>query len=66
MLFDIIVSNPPYIAQDEFMQLDKTVVDWEDHNALLAGDDGLAIIKQIIAQAPQFIQSNDEVKDKND
>jgi release factor glutamine methyltransferase len=65
MLFDMIVSNPPYISQIEFAHLEKSVVRWEDHNALMADDNGLAIIKQIIVQAPQFIQINEEMKDKN-
>jgi release factor glutamine methyltransferase len=64
-LFDIIVSNPPYIAQSEFVTLDETVTRWEDHNALVADDDGLAIIKKIITQAPQFIKTNDEMRQKN-
>jgi len=64
-LFDIIVSNPPYIAPSEFDNLDATVTEWEDHGALVAQDNGLAIIKQIIKQAPLFIQINDEMKQKN-
>ncbi len=64
MQFDMILSNPPYISAAEFEYLDETVTLWEDHNALLAPDDGLAIIKKIIAQAPRFIQTNDEMKHK--
>lgn len=65
MKFDIILSNPPYITAAEFLDLDETVTRWEDHGALVATDNGLAIIKKIIAQAPQFIQTNDEMKHKN-
>lgn len=65
MKFDIILSNPPYITASEFVDLDETVTRWEDHNALVAPDSGLAIIKKIIAQAGQFIQTNDEMKHKN-
>lgn len=65
MQFDMIVSNPPYISQAEQSQLDESVMQWEDHNALFAADNGLAIIKQIIAQAPPFIKTNDEMKRKN-
>jgi release factor glutamine methyltransferase len=63
--YDIILSNPPYISADEYQQLDDTVAHWEDRDALVAQDDGLAIIKQIIAQAPQFIQTNNQMKSKN-
>lgn len=65
MKFDIILSNPPYITATEFSQLDETVTRWEDHGALVTSDNGLAIIKKIIAQAPLFIQTNDEMKHKN-
>jgi release factor glutamine methyltransferase len=34
--FDVIVSNPPYISPEE--QLDKSVVEWEDHQALFTTD----------------------------
>jgi len=63
--FDIILSNPPYITEAEFTQLDETVTCWEDHGALVAPDNGLAIIKKIIAQAPLFIETNNEMKQKN-
>lgn len=65
MRFDMILSNPPYITAKEFTELDESVTRWEDHAALVAADNGLAIIKQIIVQAPQFIQTNDEIKSKN-
>lgn len=65
MRFDCIVSNPPYITATEFKSLDETVTRWEDHGALVARDNGLAIIKEIIVQVPQFIETNDEMKHKN-
>ena len=34
---------------------------WEDKQALVAVDNGLAIIKKIIAQAPQWLQKNNEL-----
>lgn len=64
MKFDCIVSNPPYISFDEYKILDESVSRWEDINALAAEDNGLAIINKIIAQAPQFIQTNDEMRAK--
>ena len=63
--YDIIVSNPPYIAFSELQGLEASVIQWEDSGALVAEDDGLAIIKQIIAQAPLFIHTNNEIKQKN-
>lgn len=63
--YDLIVSNPPYIAQSDYEQMDKSVTEWEDPQALFADDHGLAIIKKIIAQAPKHIKPNNELKQKN-
>jgi release factor glutamine methyltransferase len=50
--FDLIVSNPPYIAADEMPHLTPDVRDWEPHLALTPGGDGLAAYRIIAAQAP--------------
>lgn len=63
--FDCIISNPPYINPTEWEKLDKTVTDWEDRNALIADDNGLYIIEQIITQAPLYLKPNDELFKKN-
>ncbi|WP_415183296.1 peptide chain release factor N(5)-glutamine methyltransferase [Phaeovulum sp.] len=39
--FDLIVSNPPYIAESEMAALSPEVRDWEPHLALTPGGDGL-------------------------
>jgi methylase of polypeptide subunit release factors len=39
--FDIITSNPPYIAWKDYIQLDHSVQDFEDRRALLGGPSGL-------------------------
>lgn len=49
--FDLIVSNPPYIAQDEMGDLSPEVRDWEPHLALTPGGDGLAAYRAIAAGA---------------
>lgn len=59
--FDLIVSNPPYITPSEYAQLDPSVSLWEDQKALRADDEGLAIIKRIIKQAPLYIKKNDDL-----
>lgn len=53
--FDIIISNPPYIAPEEWKSLDRSVSQWEDPQALEAPDHGLAIIKKIIDDAPEHL-----------
>jgi release factor glutamine methyltransferase len=60
--FDLIVSNPPYIAEDEWTTLDVSVTHWEDKRALVAQDHGLAIIERIIQDAPRFLKPNHELQ----
>lgn len=52
--FDLIVSNPPYIEQQD-PHLEQGDVRFEPRSALVAKDDGLLDIKNIIAQAPDFL-----------
>lgn len=50
--FDLITSNPPYIAASEMPQLSADVLQWEPHAALTPGGDGLDAYRAIAAQAP--------------
>lgn len=49
--FDLIVSNPPYIAQGEMADLQPEVRDHEPHMALTDGGDGLGAYRAIAAGA---------------
>lgn len=53
--FDLIVSNPPYIAADEMPELAPELRDWEPHAALSPGGDGLAAYRIIVAQASRHL-----------
>jgi len=54
--FDVIVSNPPYIPEQEKKLLDKNVVDNEPHSALFVPDnDHLVFYKKIAAFARQHL-----------
>ena len=55
--FDLIVSNPPYIAEDEMEGLAPEVRDWEPRMALTPGGDGLAAYRTIVAGAPARLLS---------
>ena len=58
LAFDLIVTNPPYITDKEFARLDLAVKNWEDSRALLAEDNGLALITKIIDQASRYLRPN--------
>ena len=54
--FDLIVSNPPYIALDEMADLSKDVRDFDPHVALTDGGDGLSCYRKICAQVKGFLR----------
>lgn len=45
--FDMIISNPPYITEEEMKELPKSVADYEPHLALYGGEDGLDFYRSI-------------------
>ncbi|MDN5786305.1 peptide chain release factor N(5)-glutamine methyltransferase [Pseudorhodobacter sp.] len=49
--FDLIISNPPYIAECEMARLSPEVRSWEPRLALTPGGDGLAAYRAICAGA---------------
>ena len=54
-LFDVIVSNPPYIDEKEWETLEPEPKDWEPKFALTPGVDGLAPYRVIAAVAPRHL-----------
>lgn len=55
-LFDVVVSNPPYIGERERPELDSEVADWEPAGALFSGGDGLDVIRAIVRGAPDHLR----------
>lgn len=53
--FDVVVSNPPYVGEEERDGLDAEVRDWEPPGALFAGTGGLEVIRPLVAQAPAHL-----------
>ncbi len=54
--FDVIVSNPPYVA-DQAVELASSVRDWEPADALFAGPDGLDDLRRLVAGAPAHLSA---------
>ncbi len=53
--YDLIISNPPYIASKEINELMVDVKDYEPLLALDGGDDGLFFYKQIILESRNYL-----------
>lgn len=53
--FDMILSNPPYIPEEELETLQREVRDFEPLGALDGGTDGLDFYRRIVAQAPDHL-----------
>jgi len=54
--FDLIVSNPPYVSDDEYEKLEHNVKKYEPKLALLAGVDGLDIYQRILEKVNDFLR----------
>ena len=54
--FDVLVSNPPYVAEAERATLDTEVRDHEPALALFAGEDGLAVYARLIPEAARLLK----------
>jgi release factor glutamine methyltransferase len=55
--FDVIVSNPPYIAGDEW-QMYASSLSFEPIHALVSGQDGLQAIREIVKEAKAYLKSS--------
>lgn len=59
--FDLIVSNPPYIASDEIATLETEVRDFDPRGALDGGADGLDFYRRLAAEAGAFLKPGGKV-----
>ncbi|MGE5662916.1 MAG: peptide chain release factor N(5)-glutamine methyltransferase [Deltaproteobacteria bacterium] len=53
--FDVVVSNPPYVSEGEWDALPREVRDFEPPGALLAGPDGLSVIRRLVSGAAEHL-----------
>jgi release factor glutamine methyltransferase len=55
--YALITANPPYVADGVLAELAPEVREHEPRLALSGGDDGLAVIRRLCAQAPEWLLS---------
>ncbi|KAG0217980.1 hypothetical protein BGX33_009011 [Mortierella sp. NVP41] len=53
--YNLIISNPPYIAHSEYEELEPEVAHWEDPKALLADQEGLVFYPRIANMAMELL-----------
>ena len=53
--FDLVVSNPPYIAAREKATLQREVRDYEPEVALYGGEDGLGVYRRLVPEAERLL-----------
>ncbi len=54
--FDVIVANPPYVPEGEWATLSPVITRHEDPGALLAGVDGLDVMRRLVPQARRCLR----------
>jgi release factor glutamine methyltransferase len=52
---DLVTANPPYIPAGDARELQVDIRDFEPHAALFGGDDGLALVRRIVQDAPAHL-----------
>ena len=55
LIFDVIVSNPPYIRSGDIQSLQPEINKWEPRNALDGGEDGLSYYRTILSEARRYL-----------
>ena len=60
-LFDIVVSNPPYISAEEYPTLQKEIVDYEPSIALTDSNDGLNFYRTITEKSKSFLKKEGKI-----
>ena len=56
--FDIIVSNPPYIAYNDKVTMEENVLNYDPHLALFAEEDGMYFYREIVENAKEYLEED--------
>lgn len=59
--FDLIISNPPYISENEKNNIQKNVLNYDPHIALFAEENGLYFYRNIIENAKKYLQNDNSL-----
>lgn len=59
--FDLVLSNPPYIAEEEWQEMDRSVRQYEPKLALFAENSGLAVYQRLAFEIPQVLVETGQV-----
>ena len=53
---DVLASNPPYVEEATSTLVQREVREWEPHNALFSGADGLDFYRRLLPDAPRYLK----------
>ena len=56
--FDIIVSNPPYIAYNDKVTMEDNVLNYDPHLALFAEEDGMYFYREIVENSKEYLNKD--------
>ena len=56
--FDIIVSNPPYIAYNDKITMEDNVLNYDPYLALFAEEDGMYFYREIVENAKEYLEED--------
>lgn len=56
--FDIIVSNPPYIAYNDKITMEDNVLNYDPHLALFAEEDGMYFYREIVENVKEYLEED--------
>jgi release factor glutamine methyltransferase len=54
--FDLVASNPPYVAEGDLDTLQREVREHEPRLALTPGGDGLSVVRRLLEESPRFLR----------
>jgi release factor glutamine methyltransferase len=55
--FALLVANLPYVPREQWEGLPRDIKDYEPRGALLGGEDGLDLLRPLVAQAAPYLQA---------